>query len=89
MKGVLMKMSHVWKSSSRKKKTKPTYKIHWEALGLSRPDRSPTSLSIEAIRSEVSVLASQGLSDRTPLPTEAKVGHPRARRGAMGDPKKR
>jgi hypothetical protein len=64
MKGVLMKMSHVWKSSNRKKKTKPTYKIHWEALGLSRPDRTPSTLSIEAIRSEVSVMAAQGLSER-------------------------
>ncbi len=52
-----MKMSHGWKSNSRKKKTKPTYKIRWEALGLSRPDR--TQASIEDIRSEVSMLATQ------------------------------
>ena len=58
-----MKMSHGWKSNSRKKKTKPTYKIRWEALGLSQPDR--TQASIEAIRSEVSMLATQGLSERT------------------------
>ena len=58
-----MKMSHGWKSNSRKKKTKPTYKIRWEALGLSRPDR--TQASIESIRSEVSMLATQGLSERT------------------------
>jgi hypothetical protein len=66
-----MKMSHGWKSNSRKKKTKPTYKIRWEALGLSRPDR--TQASIEAIRNEVSMLATQGLSERTqassPVPT--------------------
>jgi hypothetical protein len=60
-----MKMSHVWKSGSRKKKTKPTYKIRWELLGLSRPDRAPAGQSIDAIRNEVSVLAAQGLSERT------------------------
>lgn len=61
-----MKMSHVWKSSSRKKKTKPTYKIRWEALGLSRPDRTQSTLSMETIRSEVSHMATQGLTERTP-----------------------
>ena len=60
-----MKMSHVWKSSSRKKKTKPTYKIRWEVLGLSRPDRTESSLSMETIRSEVSLMATQGLAERT------------------------
>ena len=67
MKGVPMKMSHGWKSNTRKKKTKPTYKIRWEALGLSRPDR--TQASIEDIRSEVSMLATQGLSERTQMPS--------------------
>lgn len=61
-----MKMSHVWKSSSRKKKTKPTYKIRWEVLGLSRPDRAQSTLSMETIRSEVSLMATQGLTERTP-----------------------
>ena len=61
-----MKMSHVWKSSSRKKKTKPTYKIRWEVLGLSRPDRAESTLSMETIRSEVSLMATQGLTERTP-----------------------
>ncbi len=61
-----MKMSHVWKSSSRKKKTKPTYKIRWEVLGLSRPDRTESTLSMETIRSEVSLMATQGLTERTP-----------------------
>jgi hypothetical protein len=58
-----MKMSHGWKSNSRKKKTKPTYKIRWEVLGLSQPNR--TESSIEAIRNEVSVLATQRLSERS------------------------
>jgi hypothetical protein len=66
-----MKMSHVWKSGSRKKKTKPTYKIRWELLGLSRPDRAPAGPSIDAIRNEVSVLAAQGLSERTRSADEA------------------
>ena len=57
-----MKMSHGWKANSRKKKAKPTYKIRWEALGLSEPDR--TQASIEAIRNEVSVMATQRLSER-------------------------
>jgi|RhiMetdeSRZDD1v2_1073273.scaffolds.fasta_scaffold765367_1 hypothetical protein len=70
-----MKMSHVWKSSSRKKKTKPTYKIRWEVLGLSRPDQMESALSMETIRSEVSLMATQGLTERTPSaasPGEAK-----------------
>ena len=60
-----MKMSHVWKSGSRKKKTKPTYKIRWEVLGLSGPDQAPTP-SMDAIRSEVSQMATQGLAERVP-----------------------
>ena len=88
-----MNMSHIWKSTSRKKKTKPTYKIHWEALGLSRPDRTTTSLSIEAIRSEVSVMAAQGLSERTPTPTDElpsrKARHQKGSRVAVVDRKKR
>ena len=77
-----MKMSHVWKSSNRKKKTKPTYKIRWEALGLSRPDRTPSTLSIEAIRNEVSVMAAQGLSERPqPASNTAPVQRGRGRRG--------
>ena len=64
-----MKMSHGWKANSRKKKTKPTYKIRWEVLGLSEPDRKQTS--IEAIRSEVSVMATQRLSERTQAPSGA------------------
>ncbi len=70
-----MKMSHGWKSNSRKKKTKPTYKIRWEALGLSEPDRPQAS--IEAIRSEVSAMATQGLSERTHMPP---VGGPSRRK---------
>lgn len=62
-----MKMSHGWKANSKKKKAKPTFKIRWEALGLSEPDR--TQASIEAIRSEVSVMATQGLSERTSAST--------------------
>jgi hypothetical protein len=75
-KGDLMKMSHVWKSSTRKKKTKPTYKIRWEVLGLSRPDREQSALSMETIRSEVSLMATQGLTERTPSAEQ-----PRERQG--------
>jgi hypothetical protein len=62
-----MKMSHGWKANSRKKKTKPTYKVRWEVLGLSEPDRPQAS--IEAIRSEVSMMATQRLSERTQAPS--------------------
>jgi hypothetical protein len=87
MKGVLMKMSHVWKSSNRKKKTKPTYKIRWEALGLSRPDRTPSTLSIEAIRSEVSVMAAQGLSERPQAASDTAPVRERGRgRGGTSKP---
>ena len=75
-----MKMSHVWKSGSRKKKTKPTYKIRWELLGLSRPDRAPTGPSIDAIRNEVSVLAAQGLSERRHQPPVPKASRARGSR---------
>ena len=72
-----MKMSHVWKSSSRKKKTKPTDKIRWEVLELSRPDRTEATLSMETIRSEVSLMATQGLTERTTSaePTGEGKGH--------------
>ena len=70
-----MKMSHGWKANSRKKKTKPTYKIRWEVLGLAEPDR--TQASIEAIRSEVSMMATQRLSERTQAPS---VGGPSRRK---------
>jgi hypothetical protein len=74
-----MKMSHGWKSNSRKKKTKPTYKIRWEVLGLSQPDR--TQASIEDIRSGVSMMATQGLSERTPAPAaEPSVNRARHKR---------
>src|SRR5262245_1181528 len=74
MKGVPMKMSHGWKANSKKKKAKPTYKIRWEALGLSEPGR--TQASIDDIRSEVSVMATQGLSERA----QATSGERRSRR---------
>jgi hypothetical protein len=73
-----MKMSHGWKSKSRKKKAKPTYKIRWEALGLSQPDRPQAS--IEAIRSEVSMLAIQGLSERTPASSAERTVNGRERK---------
>ena len=64
-----MKITHEWKQGNTKKKTRPTYKIRWELLGLSRPDRSDASLSMDTIRSEVSLLATQGLSERTHTPS--------------------
>lgn len=81
-----MKISHVWKSGSAKKKTKPTYKIRWELLGLSRPDQAQSNLSMDAIRSEVSLLATQGLSERTQAPSAAPIvngrGHKRSTAGS-------
>jgi hypothetical protein len=62
-------MSHVWKSGSRKKKTKPTYKIRWDVLGLPGPDRAQSTLSMDTIRSEVSLMATQRLAERTPAPS--------------------
>ena len=70
-----MKMSHGWKSNSRKKKTKPTFKIRWEVLGLSQPDR--TQASIEDIRNEVSMLATQGLSERNSTEALSKGRRPK------------
>jgi hypothetical protein len=64
-----MKISHVWKSGSAKKKTRSTYKIRWEVLGLSRPDRAQTAPSMDTIRSEVSLLATQRLSERKQTPS--------------------
>jgi hypothetical protein len=69
-----MKVSNVWKRSSTKKKNKPTYKIRWELLGLSHPDSMKKTTSMDTIRNEVSFLATQGMSMRTPVPSnEAKV----------------
>jgi hypothetical protein len=62
-------MSHVWKSGSRKKKTKPTYKIRWDVLGLPGPERAQSTLSMDTIRSEVSLMATQRLAERTPAPS--------------------
>ena len=62
-------MSHVWKSGSRKKKTKPTYKIRWDVLGLPGPDQAQSTLSMDTIRSEVSMMATQRLAERTPAPS--------------------
>ena len=56
-------LSHGFKgNNSGKKKHKPSYrpKIRWELFGL--PNSEPTELSIEAIRSEVSMLAVTGLA---------------------------
>jgi len=63
-----MKVSNVWKrgSSAKKRKNKPTYKIRWELMGLSHPDAIEETISMDRIRSEVSFLATQGLSIRTP-----------------------
>ena len=81
-----MKISHVWKSGSAKKKTKPTYKIRWELLGLSRPDKAHSNLSLESIRSEVSLLATQGLRERTQSRSSAPAvngrGHKRSIAGS-------
>jgi hypothetical protein len=93
MKGVPMKVSNVWKRGSAKKKNKPTYKIRWELMGLAHPDSIEKTTSMDTIRSEVSFLATQGLSMRTHAPSvEAKVkgrgqsrniaGNPIRRRGA-------
>jgi len=69
-----MKISNVWKRGSAKKKNKPTYKIRWELMGLSHPDSIEKTTSMDTIRSEVSFLATQGLSARTQTPSvEAKV----------------
>jgi hypothetical protein len=69
-----MKVSNVWKRSGAKKKNKPTYKIRWELMGLSHPDSIEKTTSMDTIRSEVSFLATQGLSARTQTPSvESKV----------------
>ena len=84
-----MKISHVWKSGSAKKKTKPTYKIRWELLGLSRPDQAQSSLSMDAIRSEVSLLATQGLSERTQRPSAASSANGRGHKRNVAGSRRR
>jgi hypothetical protein len=73
-------MSHVWKSGTRKKKSKPTYKIRWEVLGLSRPDQGQSTLSMDTIRSEVSQMATQGLTERASTRSEETSGDRRGHR---------
>lgn len=87
-----MKVSNVWKrGSSAKKKHKPTYKIRWELMGLSAPDAIERTTSMDTIRSEVSFLATQGLSVRRQPPPAApakgrgqKRSVPRSRVGRLG-----
>ena len=63
-----MGISTIWKSSKAgKKKTRPAYKpkIRWELLGLSDPEATESTPSIESIRKEVSSLASRGFGQGT------------------------
>jgi hypothetical protein len=72
-------MSSVWKGNKTgKKKTRPAYKpkIRWELLGLSDPDVSPAEESMDAIRKEVSTLASRGFGPGT-LVRSAETGNGR------------
>ncbi|HKE62389.1 MAG TPA: hypothetical protein VKB33_07960 [Nitrospira sp.] len=85
-----MKVSNVWKRSSAKKKHKPTYKIRWELLGLSHPDSIEKTTSMDTVRSEVSFLATQGLSVRTHAPSdEARAKGRGQNRNLSGDRVKR
>jgi hypothetical protein len=63
-----MKISSAWKRDGVKVKknrgaSKP--KIRWDVLGLSDPNRSESTTSIETIRREVLSLASRGLGQDT------------------------
>ncbi len=63
-----MGISTAWKSTKAgKKKTRPAYKpkIRWELLGLSDPEATESTPSIESIRKEVSSLASRGFGQGT------------------------
>jgi hypothetical protein len=83
-------MSHVWKSGSRKKKTKPTYKIRWDVLGLPGPDQAQSTLSMDTIRSEVSLMATQRLAERTPAPSaESRIDARRSKPGLAGNQSRR
>ena len=64
-----MKISNVWKRGSAKKRNKPTYKIRWELMGLTHPDALEETTSMDTIRSEVSLLATQGLSVKPHAPS--------------------
>lgn len=64
-----MKISNVWKRGNTKKKSRPTYKIRWELMGLSHPDQTEPATSMDTIRREVSVLASRGLEERSHSPS--------------------
>ena len=74
-----MKKSSVPKQgSSARKKKKPTYKIRWDLMGLAHPDAIEKTPSMDAIRSEVSFLATQRLSVRAQAPSaEQAKGHGR------------
>jgi hypothetical protein len=83
-----MKISHVWKRDSTKKKNRPAYKIRWELMGLSHPDKVETTASMDTIRQKVSLLASQGLSERTPSVEQQAKGRGQ-KRSMSGRPIKR
>jgi len=63
-----MAISTIWRRSNvGKKKARPGYKlkIRWELLGLSSPELSGSTTSIETIRKGGSSLASQGFEPGT------------------------
>lgn len=93
-----MKISSVWKSGkTTKKKNRSVHKpkIRWEMLGLTDPNLTDNSPSIEAIRLEVSSMARFGIGPDTRSRVAAQESkslgrnHPSAanrtsRRGATG-----
>lgn len=53
------------KASHRRKRVVLRTKVRWEVLGLQDPAQSPSSLSIEDLRRQISSAASSGLSSDT------------------------
>ncbi len=60
-------MSTSWgtKASHRRKRAIRRTKVRWDLLGLQDPERTPSTMSIEDIRRQITSAASQGLSPDT------------------------
>jgi hypothetical protein len=72
-----MKTSWGTKAPLRRKQAILRTKVRWERLGLEDPAQSPSALSIEDIRRQITSAASQGLSPDTVSRSHQKSGHPK------------
>lgn len=84
-----MKTSWGMKAPHRRKQATLRTKVRWEKLGLEDPSQSPSALSIDDIRRQITSAASQGLSQDTISRSHQKDGHPKPGSKALVTTRKR